>query len=386
MKKLFLLMIAAGMSAMGVIAQTVKASIGPGTQANRLKIYLMPDATQASSISTLQFNIGVVETGITTPPTLTVVSHGFGSATWSVTPAYNEGGYWNYNIFTASSPLTPSFTASTEFEAMEVEFAGGVPPTGTVGLVTLPDGGATTGNALFLCTGSIISNGVADLYYARPGATVDNQNSYDPNFINPGVATSFVTIPDVVLPVRFLNFTATRNNNQAILNWAVENEDASTATYEIERSINGTSFVKAGELQALNNGRASNSYSFTVDNLSAIRNAGVIYFRIKQIDRDGQYVYTPIRNIRLDGKGLIVGVYPNPVKGMANVTYDLTENTDVIISLIDASGKQVYANQLQGFKGANISKVNFSQFAAGTYTLKVQTSTELKVMPVVKVN
>ncbi len=385
MKKIFLSIIVAAACSMGVNAQTVKASIGPGSQANRIKIYLLPDATQAASISTLQFNVGVVETGIATAPSLSVVSHGFGSATWQVSPAYNEGGYWHYNIFTASSPLTPSFTAATEFEAMEVEFTGGVPPTGTVGLVTLPDGGASA-NALFLCTGSIISNGLSNLYYARSGATVVNQDSYDPNFSTTGTATSFVTIPDIVLPVRFLNFTATRNNNQAILNWAVENEDANTSLYEIERSINGTEFVKAGELTALNNGRSSNAYSFTVDNLSAIRNAGVLYFRIKQIDRDGKFVYTPIRNIRLDGKGLIIGVYPNPVRGAANVTFDLAENAEVAITVIDAAGKQVLGNQLQGFKGANISRLNFNGLAAGTYTLKVQTATELKVMPVVKVN
>ena len=385
MKKLLFTLLIASLSTTGIYAQTVKASIGAGSQPNRIKIYLMPDATQTASIATLQFNVGVLETGVTTPPTLSVVSHAFGSATWQVNAAYSEGGYYHYNIFTATSPLTPSFTAGTEFEAMEVEFSGGVPPTGTVGLVTLPDGGAST-NALFLCTGSISSNGLSNLYYARSGTNLSNADSYDPSFVLPGTGTSSVTLVGVVLPVRFINFTATRTNDQAVLNWAVENEDATTQQYEIERSINGTEFVKVAELAALNNGRSSNSYSFTVDNLSSIRNAGVIYFRIKQYDRDGKFVYTAVRSIRLDSKGMIIGIYPNPVRNAANITFDLPENSEVAISVIDATGKQVMGNQIQGFKGANINRLNLSQLAAGTYTLKVQTATELKVLPVVKVN
>ena len=63
-------------------AQTLKASIGTGTQSNRIKIYLMPDVTQTSTISTLQFNVGVNATGITTAPALTIVTQAFSGVTW----------------------------------------------------------------------------------------------------------------------------------------------------------------------------------------------------------------------------------------------------------------------------------------------------------------
>ena len=198
----------------------------------------------------------------------------------------------------------------------------------------------------------------------------------------PGTATSIATIPSVVLPVKFLNFTATKNNNTALLNWSVENEDANTATYEIEKSINGIEFISLKSLPALNNGRASNTYSSVVDNLSSLRSSGLVYFRIKQIDKDGRYVYTPIRSVRVDGKGLTV--VPNPVKTTANLTFDLDDNTDVNIAVIDAAGKQVLTNQVQGFKGTNITKVDMSKLASGSYTLKVQTATDVKVISIIK--
>jgi|GEM_PF-1414548 len=386
MKKILSLVALGMIVSSGVFSQSIQASIGSGTQDNRVKVYLKTDVTQASTISTLQFNIGVDATNIVTAPTLTMVSNGLGIANsgWLISAPYLEGGYWNYNIFTANSPLSPSFTASADFEAMELEFSNGVPATGKVGLVTLPDGGSTTFAALFYCVGTVNSNGLGNLYYLRTGVTVDNQNSYDPSGSTSGTGTSVASIPSVVLPVKFLSFNAVKNNNNAILTWAVESEDANTASYEILKSINGVDFTSIKTLSPAGNGRSSNSYSFTVENLSSIRSTGVIYFRIKQTDKDGRAVYTDIKNVRLNGNGLSVAVYPNPVKNAANITFDMDETADVTIAVIDALGKQLSVKALKGIKGANIASVDMSKMAAGNYTIKLQSATETKVVPVVK--
>ncbi len=366
-------------------AQTIKASVGVGSLPNRFKVYLTTDLAGQSTISTLQFNVGVESTGLSVAPALTVVSNALGALNmWTIDPAFNEGGYWNYNIYTSTSPLQPTFTANADFEAMELEFGSGLPAIGNAGLVTLPLGGSN-GFAMFYCNGSVNSNGLGNLYYSKSGTrgiTLDNQNSYDAGFSS-GSVLSFVKIPNtVVLPVKFLNFTATKNNNTAVLNWAVENEDANTATYEIEKSINGVDFSFLKSLPALNNGKSSNNYNYVVDKLSSIRTSGMVYFRIKQIDKDGQFVYTPVRNVKVDGKN--IAVVPNPVKATANVSFELPSNAEVTIAIFDAAGKQVSAYQAQGFKGTNINRVDMSKLTTGNYTLKVQTATDVQVIPVVK--
>jgi hypothetical protein len=207
-------------------------------------------------------------------------------------------------------------------------------------------------------------------------------------FFGPGFNVSgddqILPLSQVPLPVKFLDFTATKNNNSALLSWLVENEDVNTALYEVEISTTGADFRKAATLQPLNNGRSSNSYSFTQDNLSGIRNNGIIYFRIKQIDKDGKFVYSDIRNVRISGRGIVFGVYPNPVKQSATVSFDLENSEKISFVLTDATGKQVWGNQLQGVKGANFTSINMAKFAAGTYNLKLQTATESKVIAVVK--
>lgn len=201
---------------------------------------------------------------------------------------------------------------------------------------------------------------------------------------NAGTAEQFVSLQNAVLPVKFLGFTVTKNNNSAILNWSVESEDANTDKYEILRSSNGVDFQKVATLAAKNNGSSTNNYSFTQDNLSTIRNSGIIYFRIKQIDKDGKSVVTEIKSVRLGSKGLAFGVYPNPIKQIANVNFELEKDTDVILSILDASGKQIMISQLQGFKGVNIKPLDMAKLASGSYLLKVQVGTEIKTMPIVK--
>ncbi len=203
---------------------------------------------------------------------------------------------------------------------------------------------------------------------------------------NGGVNPSFVDLqPLSVLPVRFLGFNAVKNNDKALLTWTVEGEDGNTDKYEILRSLNGKDFIPIFTIKALNNGRSSNAYTFTQDNLTAIRGtSGIVYFQIKQIDKDGKFVKTPIKNIRINSKEIIAGVYPNPIKQTANVSFDLEKDAMVIFSVTDALGKQLQVKQIQGFKGANVKPLDMSKLAGGSYLLKVQAGDETKILPIVK--
>src|SRR6188474_3545308 len=105
MKKILTIIFICSLGFYQSYGQLIQASLGVGSQPNRVKIYLKTDVTQSpSSISTLQFNVGVVSTGIAAAPTLTVVSSAFPSVVWQQNTAYIEAGFWNFNIYTSTSP------------------------------------------------------------------------------------------------------------------------------------------------------------------------------------------------------------------------------------------------------------------------------------------
>jgi hypothetical protein len=207
---------------------------------------------------------------------------------------------------------------------------------------------------------------------------------YGPGF-NVSGNLHLLPLSNVTVPVKFNGFSATKKDNDGLLNWAVENESPITDRYEIERSFNGVDFGKFATVAPKNNGSGSNVYNLTDANLSGLRtSSAVIYYRIKQIDKDGQFVYSEIRSIRLDSKGFAVGIYPNPVKDMTVLSIDLIENEQVLVSIFDAAGKQVQQMQIQGVRGLNVKRFSMAAMAAGTYQLKVKTNNETKTLSVVK--
>ena len=386
MKKLFTLLTVVSFC-YNSYAQMMQASIGTGSQPNRVKIYLRSTTTLTANIATLQFNIGVPTSTTTTPPVMTVSSAAFGIS-WGVSSVYSDGGYWNYNIITGNN-FSNNFTANIEQEALEVNFTNGVPILGSVSLVTLNGGGISPNNALFFCSGNIFSNGMSNLYYTRTGVTVVNKDSYTSSqavATGASAGTSTATISNITLPVKFLSFTAAKKDNSAILNWQIEDESALTDHYEVERSLTGTGFESAIAIPAKNNGKSANTYTFTDANLSSLHSSGVVYYRVKQIDKDGRAVYTEIKKVNMDGKALSASIYPNPVKGNATLSINLVNSAPFTISISDASGKKVQYIQMEGLKGLNTKSVDFSALATGSYRVQVQSSTETITLPVVKGN
>ncbi len=380
----------------------IAASLGAGSASNRIKIYLKPTVTNASALfSTLQFNIALPQT-ITPIPSLTVISTVFSGVTWQVSTPYLESGYINYNILTGQSPVY-GVTANTEFQVMEVQFG---PPAGCSGagcgsgnygnnatLLTIADGGSGgtgAGNALFYCTGTLNSNGSA-LYYPRTGVTVNNTTSYGPislgsprNPLNTNSTATFTAAGP--LPIQFTDFTAVKRNNDGLLTWMVTNQDPNTKFFVVERSYNGSDFSSVGSVDANFSAGSVGTYTLTDANITSARNAGVIYYRIKEVDRDGHYVYSEVRSIKLDSKAITISLYPNPAQAYTNLMLDLNEPNTVAVTVTDVAGQTMQQFTFQGVKGNNQHKINLNKFAAGTYMIKVIAGDQMQTIPVVKTN
>jgi hypothetical protein len=364
--------------------QSVQASIGLGSVANSVKVYLKTTTPigSAISISTLQFDVAIPTAFTPRPtPTLTPNTVNFAPITWVISNG-DEGGYYHYIIETPTSPIAYTKLDGSEIEVFQISFSGATTP--QFSLVTLPDGGGVPVHnaAIFLATSGTVQSDGSNLYYARPGTTVSNGFSYD--LVNglSGTTTSFATIGTGVVPVKFSSFSATKKDKDAILSWVVENETATVINYEVERSIDGINFDKINTI-AKNSG-TSNIYNITDANLSAVKNNGIIYYRIKQIDVDGKFVYSDIKNVRLSEKGTLISLFPNPVQEFTTVKIDATEATDAIVTLINADGKQMQTSILKATKGLNLHKLDMSNLSTGDYLLKVTMGTEVQIIKVVK--
>jgi len=78
-----------------------------------------------------------------------------------------------------------------------------------------------------------------------------------------------------------------------------------------------------------------------------------------------------------------ITLYPNPVSDIANVKFELNENTKVNVEIYSISGSKVFANSYNGTDGSNNITINTTAFNAGTYFVKVSTSTTHDVVKMI---
>lgn len=294
----------------------------------------------------------------------------------------DDGSYYYYLVNGTGTVLGPTGTVyaiNTPIKLLELSFAGGA----TNGIVQLANIENDIPGNIFLRpqfyiqinTGDITNYGT--MFYGTGSAVpVNNQAVTGDDFVGTPAA--------VALPIKFLSFNAVKKDNNAALSWTVENESALTDRYEIERSINGRDFEKIKTVSALNNGNSNNIYSAEDQRVDALKAMGRVYYKIRQIDRDGRFVYSETKSISLSGKNFEISVYPNPVVSIGNLNIDLPEAGKVNIVLLDASGKELQHALLNGIVGLNVYSLNMSKLASGTYVLKVIAGTETISLPVVK--
>jgi SdrD B-like domain/Secretion system C-terminal sorting domain len=226
-----------------------------------------------------------------------------------------------------------------------------------IGNFTTPDnGGAGTGGATDTDTDSD-----ADLT-GRTGTFDVTANTTNVK-IDAGITST------IALPVRLVSFTAQPQGSQVALQWSVA-EQLNISSYELEYSKDGGSSYSNFTSVAANN------------NLSAIYNAvhttpaaGISYYRIKIVDKNGTITYSDVRKVNF-GKISIVSVYPNPAKVEVNLTLTAGMiNKAATISILSIDGKLLAIKQLVA--ASQTETVDLSKFASGKYIIRIVTPAEV---------
>ncbi len=171
------------------------------------------------------------------------------------------------------------------------------------------------------------------------------------------------------LPTKLFSFNAVKiTDKEAKVNWVTSYEQ-NAAYYEVEYSKDGLSWNKIGTVQANGNTTSNTNYSLPHDGLIV----GANYYRLKMFDLDGNFTYSIVAILKVDGKGEqnSMSIYPNPVKSNTSVSFKNTYRGKAMLVITDAAGKRLQTIQTVVNAGINVKPINTSNLAAGNYMVSL---------------
>jgi hypothetical protein len=162
------------------------------------------------------------------------------------------------------------------------------------------------------------------------------------------VATGFTSFSEFTLatvegnlPVELVSFTGVALGSMVKLQWATASE-VGNAGYEIEghrSQVTGQSWHNLGFVAGHGTTDRPQSYTFRVEGLVP----GKHRFRLKQIDYDGTFEYSPVIEVAVNvpGTHFVGEVYPNPAGGLASFEVIPGRDQRVRVALYDVAGRKM---------------------------------------------
>ncbi|MEP7080115.1 MAG: alpha-amylase family glycosyl hydrolase [Ginsengibacter sp.] len=196
------------------------------------------------------------------------------------------------------------------------------------------------------------------------GGTINATGGSQSFTLQPGEYFVYTSV-QVILPVTLINFSGVKNGNINSLTWNVAAEK-NLNYYEVEKSDDGVSFATVGKLNAQN----KSVYTYNDEQVNST--LAVQYYRLKMVDKDGQFSFSNIINIRRETASWTIAVNPNPYLGDLKITIQSPVNNSGTLLITDMAGKRLVKRELMINAGKNLIDVNEGAvLSKGTYILSL---------------
>lgn len=165
-----------------------------------------------------------------------------------------------------------------------------------------------------------------------------------------------------VLPVHFISVDASvQNNSVAVIKWTVATPVVNASTFEVEYSIDGRNWSVLGQLNITETNRSS--YQYQQANIPT----GNLYYRIRQTDIDGSYIYSRVVLLNNKHGNNNFTIFPNPAGNFISISAPANMDGQTFIKLYDATGREL-VNKLMT---SSVAEINTAVYPNGTYSLKL---------------
>jgi hypothetical protein len=179
-------------------------------------------------------------------------------------------------------------------------------------------------------------------------------------------ATGSGFVASATLPVNFQSFYVTRQGSNIQLSWSTS-EEINNNYYAVEKSTDARTWKQVAVVIGAGNAALVNKYGYTDKNITE----AVVYYRIRQVDRNGSAFYSAIRSLRNNETNQVTNIFASSYK---TITIDFNSDVkdNVSIQLINMSGQVIVRKDFNQASYRLI--VNAIGAGSGVYAVRVSDS------------
>ncbi|TDN39394.1 T9SS type A sorting domain-containing protein [Hymenobacter sp. UV11] len=184
---------------------------------------------------------------------------------------------------------------------------------------------------------------------------------------NGGVTTQAVSllIGDNPLPVGLTRFEVKAAGTDAQLSWATAQE-LDNAGFQVERSLDGSHFVRLRFVPGAGTTTLAHQYTY-VDAGVGQQHSGAVYYRLQQLDFNGNATYSPVRTLVFAPE--VPSLYPNPAHTYTTLNLTSLPPATYAVTMLDMTGRVVQAYALDGGKAHELA---LDYLASGAYLVIIR--------------
>jgi len=215
---------------------------------------------------------------------------------------------------------------------------------------------------------------VATDYYYRVVAINDGGDDA-PDNETPVSNTTSVTTGAAGLPVELISFTATLEQESVYLAWTTASE-INNDYFELQRSFDNQNYNTIGKVEGSGNSNIIVNYSIS-DNESY---KGVAFYRLKQVDYDGQHEYSEIIAVKKASDIVLSLIDYTYDGGHIKMNINNPNNETLNVNVMDISGKIVKSADLKSLSNLQFSVNDLSR---GVYIINIVSETDIIVKKII---
>ncbi|MBI1184662.1 T9SS type A sorting domain-containing protein [bacterium] len=168
---------------------------------------------------------------------------------------------------------------------------------------------------------------------------------------------------NVALPVELIYFSAAKQNQNVVLDWATAVEE-NCHEFEIQHSIDGVMWEEIGAVACSNMSISTRNYNYVDENVTFPVN----YYRLKQVDNDGAYTYSAIEVVKMDEVEVAdIELYPNPSHGFVVISSKNGFNNNSV-KIYNSNGQLVFNDIVQ----SESRQIDLSGLPSGLYYVQME--------------